>query len=280
GRQVVLVDERLDRAALLVDPAVEILAPASALGIYEGGLVPVAAGDILYRFRAERIVVATGAIEQPLLFPNNDLVGGMLPGASRPLVRDWAVKPGQRAVVVTVDELGLAAAGDLGAAGVEVARVVDLRERHVGRIAARARRGHVAGVDVDGDSIPCDLLVVSGGRQPAYSLLAQAGGRIEYEPALGVFVPTELPSNVEAVGSVTGEGLAPAVRTPASTGDGRCFVCVCEDVTAKDVRRAIGEGFDSIELAKRYTTLTMGPCQGKLCHLAAIRLHAQELGSE
>src|SRR5262245_7476094 len=95
GRQVVLVDERLDRAALLVDPAVEILAPASALGIYEGGLVPVAAGDILYRFRAERIVVATGAIEQPLLFPNNDLVGVMLPGAIRRLVRDWAVKPGQ-----------------------------------------------------------------------------------------------------------------------------------------------------------------------------------------
>ena len=35
------------------------------------------------------------------------------------------------------------------------------------------------------------------------------------------------------------------------------------------MKRAIGEGFDSIELAKRYTTVTMGPCQGKLCHLAS-----------
>ncbi len=38
-------------------------------------------------------------------------------------------------------------------------------------------------------------------------------------------------------------------------------------MTEKDVKRAVGEGFDSIELAKRYTTVTMGPCQGKLCHL-------------
>ena len=42
------------------------------------------------------------------------------------------------------------------------------------------------------------------------------------------------------------------------------------------MKRAIGEGFDSIELAKRYTTTTMGPCQGKLCHLASIRVYAQE----
>ena len=54
------------------------------------------------------------------------------------------------------------------------------------------------------------------------------------------------------------------------------FVCSCEDVTTKDVKRAISEGFDSIELAKRYTTVTMGPCQGKLCQLPSVRLYAQE----
>jgi sarcosine oxidase, subunit alpha len=51
---------------------------------------------------------------------------------------------------------------------------------------------------------------------------------------------------------------------------------VCEDVTTKDMKRAIGEGFDSIELAKRYTTATMGPCQGKLCQLSSIRMYAEE----
>src|SRR5581483_2804504 len=60
---------------------------------------------------------------------------------------------------------------------------------------------------------------------------------------------------------------------------GKCFVCLCEDVTTKDVKRAIAEGFDSIELAKRYTTVTMGPCQGRLCHLNSIRLYAQETGA-
>ena len=56
------------------------------------------------------------------------------------------------------------------------------------------------------------------------------------------------------------------------------FVCLCEDVTVKDVKRAIAEGFDSIELAKRYTTVTMGPCQGRLCQLASIRLYGRETG--
>jgi sarcosine oxidase, subunit alpha len=47
-------------------------------------------------------------------------------------------------------------------------------------------------------------------------------------------------------------------------------------VTEKDLKRAVAEGFDSIELAKRYTTVTMGPCQGRLCHLQSIRLLARE----
>ena len=119
-------------------------------------------------------------------------------------------------------------------------------------------------------------LVASGGRQPAYSLLAQAGARVEYDDGLGVFVPTELPAGVEAVGSVTGEGLSKIAPEPGYGGKGKCFVCVCEDVTTKDMKRAIGEGFDSIELAKRYTTATMGPCQGKLCQLSSIRVYAQE----
>jgi sarcosine oxidase subunit alpha len=82
---------------------------------------------------------------------------------------------------------------------------------------------------------------------------------------------------VEAVGAAAGD-LEPAAVPAASFGDGagRSFVCQCEDVTEKDLRRAAAEGFDSLELAKRYTTVTMGPCQGRLCHLAAIRLHARD----
>jgi sarcosine oxidase, subunit alpha len=276
GREVVLVDEGADAPEV---PGVEVLAPGRALGIWEGGLVPVDGGEVLYRYRVERIVVATGATEQPLVFPGNDLVGVMLPDAVRRLVEHWALKPGKGAVVLTVDEGGRRAAATLRRAGVEIAGVYDLRRERIRQIAARGRRGRLRSVELDGRELACDLLVVSGGRQPAYSLLAQAGAQVEYDPSRGIFLPTELPENVEAVGSVTGEGISGAVPAASYNGaseHGKCFVCICEDVTDKDLKRAIGEGFDSIELAKRYTTVTMGPCQGRLCHVPSIRLYARE----
>ncbi len=276
GPGVVLVDEGAPAAL----DGVEVVAPARAIGIYEGGLVPVDAGSVLYRYRAERIVVATGAVEQPLVFPGNDLVGILLPGGARRLVRDWSLKPGERAVVVAADDAGLDAADALREAGTTIAEVVDLRERRVRALEGVGARGRLRRIVVDGKAVDCDVAVVSGGRQPAYSLLAQAGARVEYDAAKGVFVPTDLPPNVEAVGTVTGEGLAQAVPRPSYGARGKCFVCVCEDVTAKDVDRAIREGFDSIELAKRYTTVTMGPCQGKLCHVPSIRLYAAKTGTD
>jgi sarcosine oxidase subunit alpha len=275
GKQVVLVDEGF------VEPVegVEVIAPGRALGIWEGGLVPVDAGRILYRFRAERIVVATGATEQPLVFPGNDLVGVVLPDAVQRLVNDWAIKPAEQAVVVTVDDRGREAAAALRRAGVEIRGVYDLRRERIREIVAHGRKGMLRAVELDGRKVRCDLLVMSGGRQPAYSLLSQAGARVEYDPERGIFCPTDLPPNVEAVGAVTGEGIAaavPAASYNGASGKDKCFVCVCEDVTDKDLKRAIGEGFDSIELAKRYTTVTMGPCQGRLCHVPSIRLYARE----
>jgi sarcosine oxidase subunit alpha len=49
-------------------------------------------------------------------------------------------------------------------------------------------------------------------------------------------------------------------------------------VTAKDIHLSVEEGYDSIELSKRYTTTTMGPCQGRMCQLPAVRLMAEETG--
>jgi sarcosine oxidase, subunit alpha len=280
GAQVVLVEENPNLA--IAEGDFEVVR-GRALGIWEGGLVPVDAGRILYRYRADRIVVATGAVEQPLIFPGNDLVGVLLPEAVRRLVDDWAIRPGKRAVVVTVDENGRDAAKRLKRAGVEIGGVYDLRRERIREIVARGRKGLLASVELDGQRVACDLLVMSGGRQPAYSLLAQAGAQIEYAPESGLFVPTELPEDVDAVGAVTGvgiDGAIPAATFNGASGKGKCFVCVCEDVTDKDLKRAIGEGFDSIELAKRYTTVTMGPCQGRLCHVPSIRVYARENESD
>ena len=66
----------------------------------------------------------------------------------------------------------------------------------------------------------------------------------------------------------------------AGAGRGKCFACLCEDVTAKDIHLSVDEGYDSIELSKRYTTATMGPCQGRMCQLPAVRLMAQETGQD
>jgi sarcosine oxidase subunit alpha len=272
--EVLLVDER----GGFVAEGYELLAPARAIGIYEGGLVPVDAGTVLYRVRAARIVVATGSLEQPLVFPGNDLVGVMLPSAVRRLVGEWSIRPGELAVAIGAGDDALGVLDDLRVAGAAVARVFDLRERRLERIEARGRRGRLSGVVVDGEAIDCDLLVASGGSAPAASLLAQAGARVEYDRGRGVFVPVELPAGVEAAGSVVRVDRASAVPAPSYGGGrgDRCFVCLCEDVTEKDMKRAVAEGFDSIELAKRYTTVTMGPCQGKLCHVGSIRLLARE----
>ncbi len=276
GREVVVVDERVEHADLRIEGA-EVLAPAAALGIYEGRLVPVHAGGLLHRIRARHIVVATGTIEQPLLFDGNDLPGVMTPGAVRRLIELWSLRPGTRAVVLAAEDGALHAAGLLRDAGVEVAEVVDLRDGPR-TVRAHARRGLLASVSVDGRRIACDLLVASAGRQPAYSLLAQAGCAVRYDEARGVFVPDELVDGIELAGSVAGGDASVLAPDRAGPPGSRAFVCPCEDVTVKDLGRAVREGFDGIEIAKRYSTVTMGPCQGRLCHLHSVRVLAAATG--
>jgi len=110
GESVVVIDEGYDvGGALLADregigtaaelrqravaAGVELLAPAIAIGLFEQGLVPVAYGNLLLKFRAHRVIVASGIVEQPLVFPGNDLVGVMLPDAVRRLVNGFSIKP-------------------------------------------------------------------------------------------------------------------------------------------------------------------------------------------
>ncbi|MQA75791.1 MAG: FAD-dependent oxidoreductase, partial [Solirubrobacterales bacterium] len=331
---------------------VEILAPAATLGYFDG-LVPIWAGATLHQVRARRTIVATGTIEQPLVFGGNDLPGVMLSGGALRLLRLYGVLPGRRAAVATVSERGLEAAVALRDGGVEIALVADLRSlpggpaadrlrsagvpirngatvvRATGR--KRVRRALIARVDADGgplepgESVDCDLLLVSGADAPATSLLHQAGAGAAYERHSGRFLAGDgLPDGMLAAGSVAGVG-EPALAelsghvvgaraahelglgdersrrrcadeasmlaagdgrpgfavAPARAGAGaeRSFVCLCEDVTAKDIDHAAAEGYDSIELCKRYTTATMGPCQGRMCSLAAVRALGRATGA-
>ncbi len=62
------------------------------------------------------------------------------------------------------------------------------------------------------------------------------------------------------------------------TSEKKKFVCLCEDVTEKDVYDAIDEGYANVETLKRYSTISMGPCQGKMCQAAAVALCARHNG--
>ncbi len=271
------------------EAGVELLLNAPALGYFDG-LVPVWQGDTLHQIRAARHVFATGAIEQPLLFAGNDLPGVMLSGGALRLAALYGVSPGRRAVVATVDDRGIEAAQALRGVGVEVVAVADLRDG-VSVVEARGR-GCVRSVVLDpGGEIECDLLVVSGGsagnRPGGDSLGGMSQGDIP-----PVIVAGELAGHGEFVaakrsGTLAGLGEradAPGepvdVALPAVARPEKCFACLCEDVTAKDIKVSVAEGYDSMELAKRYTTATMGPCQGRMCQLTTQRLLAAETGQE
>jgi sarcosine oxidase, subunit alpha len=277
---------------------VEILQPAFAGGVYEGLLVPVYQGRTMYRFRPRELVLATGSIEQPLVFGNNDLPGVMLGGAARRLVNQFRILPGEQAVVLTSSDEGIDAALDLADGGVHVLAVADSRpdadsERlddagieHLTGFSPVQAKGttHVSGVVVSRDgerrSLACDLLLMAGGSVGQTALLSQGGGGVRYDRAQRRYVPDVLPEGVRVVGSAAGSPAAAGavpVKAPSGT-PGKQIVCYCEDVTTKDIALSAAEGFRSLELSKRYTTVTMGPCQGRMCHRNSGLVIAEELG--
>ena len=72
--------------------------------------------------------------------------------------------------------------------------------------------------------------------------------------------------------------LAPQINQIDLHQHGKRFICLCEDVTVAEIEHGIVEGFDDLEMMKRYSTLTMGPCQGKMCAGLASCVQAQLTG--
>jgi len=163
------------------------------------------------------------------------------------------------------------------------------------------------------ETIECDGVAMSAGWAPAAALLYQAGTAMRYETALHQFVPARLPKGVFAAGKVNGVyGLedrmhdgaravsdvlnhlgmqGPAIEVPAHADaspshpypvvphpDAKNFVDFDEDLQVKDFINAAKEGFDNIELMKRFTTVGMGPSQGKHSNMNAIRILARIRG--
>jgi sarcosine oxidase, subunit alpha len=257
---------------------VRILHDSSCFGMYEGNLLGILqrdphsdATERLVHLRAKRVVVATGTFETPILFPNNDLPGVMLSTGVRRLLHLHGVVPGGRAVVLGSGEVAEEIASEFRAAGVEVAAVVRPEE-----VISAHGSAQVSGIQTSNSNFTCDLVVVCGPHVPNAGLVAQAGGKLEWSNDRGAFLPGDLPPNVSVVGDAAGE-MKPNPVPPLST-DKRAFVCLCSDVSCKDLCDGIAEGFDQIETLKRYTTATMGPCQGRMCQLSAIAICAHDTG--
>lgn len=89
------------------------------------------------------------------------------------------------------------------------------------------------------------------------------------------------PPDVFAVTNLEAAKAAEPVRTSnhmKTPGVGKRILCYCEDVTDKDLEMSIAEGYNSIELLKRYSTISMGPCQGKMCSQNTLHLCARANG--
>jgi sarcosine oxidase, subunit alpha len=294
GETVTLIDDqpvlgggtRYDRSAgqLAADvlerleshPSVTILKNSACFGLYEGCLLGAlqrqphaGAVERLIHVRSKRIVVATGQYEVPLLFENNDLPGVMLSSAALRLMCLYRIAPGKRAVVIGDGARAAEVASALADFGIDLVASLP----HVDVIRAKGSK-HVSSIQATSGTFACDLAVVCGPMVPDAGLVAQAGGKLTWQESAGAFIPADLPENVLVTGSAAGQAQA---NGQLPTGAGKTsLVCFCNDVTARDLCDGIAEGFDRIEMLKRYTTSTMGPCQGRMCQLAAIGLCSRE----
>ncbi len=191
--------------------------------------------------RAQSVVVATGCIERPLLFDNNEKPGVMQIGCAHRLARTYGLLAGEKAVFSIGHDLGLEAAIDLFDLGLKISCVADIREdgQDPGLVEIMQRkkipllRGWVA-TEAHGKKtlnkvtlstlqgtrdkeFSCDLLVASAGMTPVTGPLTLAQAKLAFDNHTGFFLPTQLPVKMHAAGRMS--GLNDALAIEAS---GRC----------------------------------------------------------
>ncbi len=326
------------------DPRITVMTGALCNAWFADNWLPIIRGNRMYKIRAREVILATGAMEQPAVFRNNDLPGVMLGSAAQRLVRLYGVRPGRRAVILTGNSDGYGVALDLADAGVDVTNVVDMRanpptcplsaavrerglpvvsghtvyeaqstagNRHVRSVALSPIIGQGRCGPAD-HRIDCDLVCLSPGYTPAYQLALQAKAKLSYDDASAIFSIQDLPEHISLSGSVNGAydlgaavgdgqhagwraaqalGLdaGPQPEMPRDKGDqginfpwpifphpkGKEFIDFDEDLHYADIVNACADGYAELELVKRYSTVGMGPSQGRHSALATARVVAE-----
>ncbi|MCV4274685.1 2Fe-2S iron-sulfur cluster-binding protein [Pseudomonas capsici] len=219
-------------------------------------------------------------------------------------VADMRANPADRALLDALEKRGIAC--HPGTTVYEALHEKGMRHVSGADLRRITGQGQVAN---SGLTVQCDLLCMSGGYMPVYQLLCQAGGKLSYDDQLSEFTLSGLPKNLRVAGSVHGYhaldnvladaihasaevlaalGLEPGtspqpMRSEARVNfawpifphpKGKDFVDFDEDLQVRDIINATRIGYRDVQLVKRYSTVGMGPSQGRHSALPTARLVA------
>ncbi len=245
------------------------------LGAGNGGELP---RQRFWKIRAKQVVLATGAIERPLVFADNDRPGIMLAGAVRTYINRYGVLPGKEILVFTNNDSAYATAIDAHKAGARV-YVADVRQSPGGALVAEAKalgiqvypntaitsvngKKTVRAVEVmelteDGTGltgahfgINCDIVAMSGGWNPTVHLYSQSRGKLTWDDARVMFVP-----NPETMSPINPSRSAGACRGSLDLPDCLAEGCAAGALAAKDA----GFGDGAAPAAPSATSVTEEP---------------------
>jgi sarcosine oxidase, subunit alpha len=260
----------------------------------------------LWRIRAVEVILAQGAIERPLVFDGNDTPGVMLSSAAKVYANRYGVAVGKSVALMASHDSGWHDVFALARAGVGISVIVDVRDavdagliKQAAELGITVKLGHsVIGVEgrhavkaievahTDGTgirTIACDALLMAGGWTPSVHLWSHSKGTLKWRDDLGAYLPDQPNENVRCVGACSGDwgfgkgAVIDILPTPMDQTRAKAFVDFQNDVTAKDIKLAIREGFRSIEHIKRYTTNGMATDQGKTSNLNGLQIASNAL---
>ena len=263
-------------------PAVRVLPRTTITGYYDHDLLigaqrfgepaPAHANAVrqrLWKIRARSVILATGGIERPIVFPDNDRPGIMLAGAVRVYLNRYGVRAGSRIIVLTSNDDGYRTALDLADAGATIAAVLDMRAELRGFLPQQAQARGIEiclGCDIEGTAgrmrvesvrlraradgatreLGCDLVAMSGGWIPNVALFAHSGGRIGFDATGATLLALDSQQALACAGMAAG---APSLRQALAQGwaRGTSAVAACGYAAAATVGRDLPDAVDPQE---------------------------------
>jgi sarcosine oxidase subunit alpha len=193
----------------------------------------------LWRIQPKRVILASGAIDRPIVFPGNDRPGVMLAQGVQTYIRRFAAAPGKRMAFFASNDAAWTAAIDAAAAGVEVAAIIDPRttvradlladaklhglRAFIGAEVEQAHGSVLKAVTVrtsrGSERIAVDALAVSGGFSPNIQLACHHRGRPVWDADKGVLLATDPPAGMSIAGAAAGHfAISACVTSGAQAG--------------------------------------------------------------